>query len=170
MTQAHQERDAAHEEEQKRWKEATKANDLEDPVVRLLDVTCRVAHVQAEKAVGAFLGCIETTLWKHIPVDAQGPLIANALSMAFQFQMSVWHMIGEECICPMWAKHSDWCGLAGIMQAIVETFPNNCALAFPPFLVPSPPLTSTFRPDSSDEDDSDDNDDMLGSSKDFHRF
>ena len=39
--------------------------------------------------------------------------------------MSVWHMIGEECIHPVRAKHSDWCGLAGIVQAIVETFPQE---------------------------------------------
>ena len=56
---------------------------------------------QAEKAVDAFLASIKSTLWKHIPVNAQGPLIANALSMAFQFQMSVWCMIGKECVCPM---------------------------------------------------------------------
>ena len=47
-------------------------------------------------------------------------------------------MIGEECIRPVRAKHSDWCGLAGIVQAIVETFPKNCALMFPP----APPLPS----------------------------
>ena len=34
----------------------------------------------------------------------------------------------DECLC---AKHSDWCGLAGIMQAIVKMFPNNCAIMFP---------------------------------------
>ena len=73
----------------------------------------------------AFLSSIKSTLHKHIPAHAQGPLIANALSTAFQFQMSVWHMIGEECVRPMWAKHSDWCGLAGIVQAIVETFPQE---------------------------------------------
>ena len=57
-------------------------------------------------------------------------------------------MIGEECIRPVRAKHSDWCGLAGIVQAIVETFSKNCALMFPP--LPPPPsvasFSSTFRP------------------------
>ena len=136
VVQAHQEHDAAHKEEQKRWKEAIKANDFEDPVVCLLHVTRKVAHAQAEKAVGMLLASIESTLRKHIPVNAQGPLIVNALSTAFQFQMSVWCMIGKECIRPMWAKHSDWCGLAGIIQAIVETFPQNCALMFPPTPAP----------------------------------
>ena len=67
-------------------------------------------------------------------------------------------MIGEECVCPVWVRHSDWCGLAGIVQAIVETFPKNCALMFPPPPVPTPPklFSSTFRPASSDEDDDDD--------------
>ena len=51
--------------------------------------------------------------------------------------MSVWRMIGEECIRPVWAKHSDWCGLASIVQAIVETFPKNCALMFPPAAAPT---------------------------------
>ena len=90
-----------------------------------------------------------------MPLLTQGPLISNALSTTFQFQMSVWHMIGKECIRPVRAKHSDWCGLAGIVQAIVETFPKNCALMFPP--PPPPPsvalFSSTFRPQSSDDDD-----------------
>ena len=64
-------------------------------------------------------------------------------------------MIGEECIHPVRAKHSDWCGLASIVQAIVETFPKNCALMFP--LWPPPPsvasFSSTFRLQSSDDND-----------------
>ena len=163
MIQACEERDATHKEEQKKWIEAIKADNLEDPVVHLLHVTHKVARTQAEKAVDAFLSSIKSTLYKHIPAHAQGPLIANALSMAFQFQMSVWCMIGEECVHPVQAKHSDWCGLAGIIQAIVETFPKNCALMFPPPLAPMPPklFSSTFRPASSDEDD-DNDDDTLG--------
>ena len=79
-------------------------------------------------------------------------------------------MIGEECVRPMRARHSDWCGLASIIHAIVETFPKNCALMFPPPPVPMPPklFSSTFRPASSDEDD-DDDDDMLGT-KSFRCF
>ena len=84
-------------------------------------------------------------LRKHVPVSAQGPLIVNALSTAFQFQMSVWWMIGDECVHPLRAKHSDWRSLAGIVQAIVETFPKNCAIMFPPALAPAasfpPPLS-----------------------------
>ena len=79
-------------------------------------------------------------------------------------------MIGEECIRPVWAKHSDWCGLAGIVQAIVETFPKNCALMFPPLppaLVAS--FSTTFRPQSSDDNDNDDADNY-GASSSFHRF
>ena len=102
VIQAHQECDAAHEEEQKMQKEAIKANNFEDPVIHLLHVTHKVACAQAEKAVDAFLASIKSTLQKNIPINAQGPLIANALSMVFQFQMSVWHMIGKECIRPMW--------------------------------------------------------------------
>ena len=79
-------------------------------------------------------------------------------------------MVGEECIRPVWAKHSDWCGLAGIVQAIVETFPKNCALMFPPAL-PSPSVasfSSTFRLQSSDDDGDDNGNYDAGSS--FHRF
>ena len=80
-------------------------------------------------------------------------------------------MIGEECIRPVWAKHSDWCGLAGIVQAIVETFPKNCALMFPP---PPPPsvasFSSTFRPQSSEDDDDDDNAGSYGAGSSFRRF
>ena len=107
---------------------------------------------------------------KHVPVHTQGPLISNALSTAFQFQMSVWHMIGEECIRPVRAKHSDWCGLAGIIQAIVEMFPKNCALMFP---LPPPPLVAlfatTFRLQSSDDNDDDDADNY-GTGSSFRRF
>ena len=161
VIQACEECDAAHREEQKKWVEAIKADNFEDPVVRLLHVTRKAAHTQAEKAVDMFLSSIKSTLHKHIP--AQGPLITNALSTAFQFQMSVWGMIGEECVHPVRARHSDWCGLAGIIQAIVEMFPKNCALMFPPPLAPMSPksFSSTFRPASSDEDD-DDDDDTLG--------
>ena len=80
-------------------------------------------------------------------------------------------MIAEECICPVRAKHSDWCGLAGIIQAIVKTFPKNCALIFPP--PPPPSVTSfstTFRPQSSDDDDNADNADNYGTGSSFHRF
>ena len=132
VMKAREERDAAHAVEQGARRQALKDDDHGDPVVRLLHITQQAACAQCEKAVDAFLSSIEKTLQKHVPLHAQGPLISNALSTAFQFQMSVWHMIGEECICPVWAKHSDWCGLAGIVQAIVETFPKNCALMFPP--------------------------------------
>ena len=160
VVQAREERDAAHREEQKKRVEAIKADDFEDPVVCLLHITCKVAHTQAEKAVDAFLSSIKSTLHKHIPAHAQGPLITNALSTAFQFQMSMWRMIGKECVRPVQARHSDWCGLAGIIQAIVGTFPKNCALMFPPLPAPMPrkSFSSTFRPASSDEDNDGDND------------
>ena len=170
VMQAHEECDAAHTEEQK-WKKAIKEDDFEDPVVHLLDITCKAACAQAEKAVEAFLASIKATLHKHIPAYVQGPLIANALSTAFQFQMSMWHMIGEECVRPVWSKHLDWCGLASIVQAIVEMFLKNCALMFPPAPAPAPPtsFSSTFKPASSDEND-DDDDDTLGASRGFCRF
>ena len=80
-------------------------------------------------------------------------------------------MIGKECICWMRAKHSDWCGMAGIVQAIVETFPKNCALMFP---LPPPPsvasFSTTFRPQSSDDKDEDDDDDNYGTGSSFCRF
>ena len=155
VVKAREECDAAHTVQRGVWRQALKDDDHGDPVVRLLGVTRQAACTQYEKAVDTFLSSIEKTLQKHVPPHAQGPLISNALSIAFQFQMSVSHMIGEECICPVWVKHSDWCGLASIVQAIVETFPKNCALMFPP--PPPPPLvasfSSTFRPQSSDDDD-----------------
>ena len=79
-------------------------------------------------------------------------------------------MIGKEYIRPVWAKHSDWCGLAGIVQAIVETFPKNCALMFPlpPPLPSVASFSSTFRLQSSDDDDDDDSNYSAGSS--FCRF
>ena len=112
----------------------------------------KAARGQVERAVDAFLNKIQETLRKHVPVSAQGPLIANTLSTAFQFQMSVWQMIGDECVCPLQAKHSDWCRLAGIVQAIVETFPKNCTIMFPPAPAPVASFSATFKPASSEED------------------
>ena len=117
---------------------------------------CKAAHAQAERAMDTFLNKIQETLWKHVPVSAQGPLIANTLSTAYQFQMSVWQMIGDKCVRPLWAKHSDWCGLAGVVQAIVETFPKNCAIMFPPAPAPTTSFSTTFKPASSEEDDDND--------------
>ena len=152
VTKAHEECDITHVKEQEKRKEAIMMDDFEDPVICLLHVTRKSACAQAQRAVDAFLSKIEFTLKKHIPVNTEGPLIANALSAAFQFQMSMWHMIGEECIRPMRAKHSDWCSLAGIVQAIVETFPKNCALMFPPARAAALPtsFSSMFKPASSD--------------------
>ena len=79
-------------------------------------------------------------------------------------------MIGEECVHPVRTKHSDWCGLAGIVRAIVETFPKNCTLMFPPAPAPvsSTSFSATFKPASSEEDDSnDDEDDTLGAGGSF---
>ena len=172
VVKAREECDAAHTVEQGAQRKALKDDDHRDPVVRLLGITWEAAHAQCEKAVDAFFSSIKKTLQKHVPPHAQGPLISNALSTAFQFQMCVWHMISEECIRPVRAKHSDWCGLAGIVQVIVETFPKNCALMFPP--PPPPPsvasFSSTFRPQSSDDDDDDDYDGNYNAGSSFRRF
>ena len=156
VIKAHEECDAAHAKETEVWKEAIKSGDPEDLVIRLLEATCRAAHAQAMRAMDAFLKKIKETLHKHVPVSAQGPLIANVMSTAFQFQMSMWWMVGNECVCPLQAKHSNWCGLAGVVQAIVETFPNNCAVMFPQAPVPAASFSATFRPASSEEDEDDD--------------
>ena len=170
VVKAREECDAAHMVEEEARRQALKDDDHGDPVVHLLHITQTAARAQCEKAVDAFLSSIKKTLQKHVPVHAQGPLISNALSTAFQFQMSVWCMIGEECIRPVLAKHSDWCDLASIVQAIVEMFPKNCALMFPP---PPPPsvasFSTTFRPQLSDDDDNDDADNYSASSS-FRRF
>ena len=96
VMKAHEEHDAAHANETEAQKQAIKSGDPEDPVVRLLEATRRAACAQAERAIDAFLKKIKETLRKHVPVTAQGPLIANALSTAFQFQMSVWQMVDDE--------------------------------------------------------------------------
>ena len=90
------------------------------------------------------------SLCKHVPIATQGPLIANTLSTAFQFQMSVWQMVGDECIRPLWV-----CGMAGIVQATVETFPNNCTIMFPQAPSSAESFSTTFQPVSSEEEDDD---------------
>ena len=122
VIKAREECDATHADEAEAWKQAIKSSNPKDPVVHLLDTTHWAAHAQAERAIDAFLKKIKETLRKYVLVTAQGPLIANALSTTFHFQMSVWQMVGDECIRPLRVKHSDWCGMAGVVQAIVETF------------------------------------------------
>ena len=107
VIKAREERDAAHTKETEAWKEAIKTGDPEDPVVCLLEATHWAVRAQAVRAVDAFLKKIKETLCKHVPVSAQGPLIVNAMNTAFQFQMSMWRMVGDECVCPLRAKHSD---------------------------------------------------------------
>ena len=55
VIQVHEEHDATHAQETEAWKKVIKTGEPEDPVVCLLDITCKVAHAQAERAVEAFL-------------------------------------------------------------------------------------------------------------------
>ena len=91
VVKAREECDAAHTIEEEARRETLKDDDHGDPVVRLLHVTRTAARAQCEKAVDAFLSSIEKTLQKHVPAHTQGPLISNALSTAFQFQMRTLH-------------------------------------------------------------------------------
>ena len=89
VVKAREEQDAAHAVEEGAQRQALKDDDYVDPVVCLLHVTREASRTQCEKAVDAFLSSIKKTLQKHVPVHTQGPLILNALSTIFQFQMSV---------------------------------------------------------------------------------
>ena len=155
VIKAREDRDATHTNEAEARKQAIKSSDPEAPVIRLLDATCQMVCAQAERAVDAFLKKINETLRKHIPVASQGPLIANALSTAFHEHVADGGWVGDECIHPLWAKHSDWCGMAGVVQAIVETFPNNCAIMFPQAPSSAESFSATFQLVSSEEDDDD---------------
>ena len=95
VIKAREECDAAHAKETEAQRQAIKTSNPEDLVV------CRAARAQAVRAVDTFLKKIKETLRKHVPVSTQGPLIANALSTPFQFHMSVWWMVGNECVCPL---------------------------------------------------------------------
>ena len=83
VIKTHEECDTAHTKEAEVQKQVIKTGDPEDPVIHLLEATCRVARAQAVKAVDVFLGKIKETLRKHVPVSAKGPLITNAMSTAF---------------------------------------------------------------------------------------
>ena len=87
VMKAREEHNAAHAVEQGVHRQALQDDDHGDPVVHLLSVTQQAAHAQCEKAVDIFLSSIKKTFRKHVPPHTQGPLISNALSTAFQFQM-----------------------------------------------------------------------------------
>ena len=101
VIKAREERDVTHTDEAEARKQAIKSGDPKDPVIRLLDTTRQVAGAKSERAVDAFLMKIKETLCEHVSVAAQGPVIANALSTTFQFQMSMWQMVGDERIRPL---------------------------------------------------------------------
>ena len=73
VIQAREEHDTAHREEQKKWVEAIKADDFEDPVVCLLHITHKAAHTQAEKAVDAFLSSKSLLSTSTYPPMHKGP-------------------------------------------------------------------------------------------------
>ena len=77
-----------------------------------------------------FLSSIKKTLQKHVPPHAQGPLISNTLNTAFQFQMSVWRMIGEECIRPV--RRSTLTGVAwpALSRRLSRPFPRTVLSCF----------------------------------------
>ena len=55
VIKAHEECHTTHTQEKEMQKQAIKADNPEDPVIRLLEATCWVAHVQVNRAVDAFI-------------------------------------------------------------------------------------------------------------------
>ena len=73
IDKAHQDQDTMKAEKQEALEECPD----DDLMVKLLQWTRVKAHKQANAAVDTFLGKICQALQKHVPIGAQGPLVAN---------------------------------------------------------------------------------------------
>ena len=72
VIRACEEHDAAHQEEPKKRIEAIKADNFGDPVVRLLYVTCKAAHAQAERSQNTILLASTQAVYKALHSTVQG--------------------------------------------------------------------------------------------------
>ena len=64
---------------------------------------------------------------EHLPL-----LVSNAYNTVSQFRMTIWWMVADECIMPMWHDYLMNFGLATVMQHTLEKVPSTCMRIMPP--------------------------------------
>ena len=108
------------------------AGDEKDPLIKLLDrVLVRMRKV-ANKAMEAFQKQFEEVLVPRVPAEHLPILVSNAYNNVSQFCMTIWRMVADECIMPMWHDYLTNHGLASVMQHALEKVPSTCMRIVPP--------------------------------------
>ena len=118
----------AHEAHHKAVVEGDKKN----PVVELLDWVLVKTREAANLAVAAFQKQFEEALVPHMPAEHLPVLVSCAYSTMSQFRMTIWRMVADECIMPMWHNYLTSFGLATVMQHALEKIPSTCMRIVPP--------------------------------------
>ena len=121
-------RAAAREAHQK----AVVAGDKKDPVIELLDRVLVKMRQVANKAMENFQKQFEEALVPCMPAEHLPILVSNAYNTVSQFGMTIWRMVGDECIMPMRHDYLMNHGLASVMQHALEKVPSTCMRIVPP--------------------------------------
>ena len=119
---------AAHEARQR----AVAEGDEKDPVIELLDQVLIKTKEAVNKAVEAFQKQFEEVLVPHVPAEHLPILVSNAYNTVSQFHMTIWQMVADECIMPMWHDYLTNHGLASVMQHALEKVSSTCIRIVPP--------------------------------------
>ena len=119
---------AAHEAHQK----AVVAGNESDPVIELLDRVLVKTRKVANKAVEAFQKQFKEVLVPRVPAEHLPILVSNTYNTVSQFCMTIWWMVADECIMPMWHDYLMNHGLASVMQHALEKVPSTCMRIVPP--------------------------------------
>ena len=89
----------------------------------------------ANTAVAAFQKHFEEALLPHVPAQHLPILVSNAYNTVSQFRMTIWRMVADECIMPMWHNYLTSFGLASMMEHALEKIPS----AYMRIMLPHPP-------------------------------
>ena len=111
---------------------AVMEGDEKDPVIKLLDRVLIKTREAANKAMEAFQKQFEEALVPCVPTEHLPILVSNAYNTVSQFRMTIWRMVADECIMPMWYDYLTNFGLASIMQHALEKVPSTCMRIVPP--------------------------------------
>ena len=103
-----------------------------DPVIELLDRVLIKTREAANKAMEVFQKQFEEALVPCVPAEHIPILVSNAYNTVSQFHMTIWQMVADECIMPMWHDYLTNFGLASIMQHALEKVPSTCMRIMPP--------------------------------------
>ena len=101
-------------------------------MIELLDQVLIKMREVVNKAVEAFQKQFEEVLVPRVPAEHLPILVSNAYNTISQFCMTIWQMVADECIMPMWHDYLTNHGLASVMQRSLEKVPSTCMRIVPP--------------------------------------